>query len=248
MEIVGLAVLLAGLLVVGVFFGLAILIAHSERSPTVPAGPGRDLINASIIHHLLMLGGDSPDAAKRRLRAIGRMAPVIAGIDITSWGERYRQLASREACALLLEQAVATIIDQHRTIPLAQYSAILELNFALGFQTDSLFRLRHRFAFDYVDHARHGRPPEADRGGSGASPFDNNARSNAADATRLLEILGLAEPVDRQRIIAAYRRLASEFHPDHHLHEPAEVQAAAAARFIVVTDAYSRLLTIHHAD
>jgi DnaJ domain len=243
MEIVGLAVLLAGFLVVGVFFGLAILIARSERSPTVPAGPGRDLIAASIIHHLLLLGGDSPDAAKRRLRAIGRMAPVTAGIDVTSWGERYRQLASREACALLLEQAIAMIIDQHRTIPLTQYSAILELNFALGFQTDSLFRLRHRFAFDYVDHARHGRPLEADRGGSGAPLFDN-----AGDATRLLEILGLAEPVDRQRIIAAYRRLASEFHPDHHFHEPAEVQAAAAARFIAVTDAYERLLTIHHAD
>jgi hypothetical protein len=244
MEIVGLAVLLAGLLVVGVFFGLAILIALSERSPTAPAGPGRDLIAASIIHHLLLLGGDSPDSAKRRLRSIGRMSPVTAGIDVTSWGERYRQLASREACALLLEQAVATVIDQHRTIPLAQYSAILELNFALGFQTDSLFRLRHRFAFDYVDHARHGRPPEADRGGSGAPLFD----SNAAVATRLLEILGLAEPVDRQGIIAAYRRLASEFHPDHHFHEPAEVQAVAAARFIVVTDAYERLLTIHRSD
>ena len=245
MEIVGLAVLLAGFLVVAVFFGLAVLIARSERPATPPAGPGRDLIAASIIHHLLLLGGDAPDAATRRLRTIGRMAPVTAGIDLTSWGERFRQSASPEACALLLEQAVATVIDQHRTIPLAQYSAILELNFALGFQTDALFRLRHRFAFDYVDHARHARPPDVDRAGSGAPLFD---RTGGADSTKLLEILGLAEPVDRQGIIAAYRRLASEFHPDHHFDEPAEVQAAAAARFIVLTDAYERLLTIHRAD
>jgi hypothetical protein len=245
MEIVGLALLLAGLLVIAVFFGLAVLIARSEGPPSPATGPGRDLIAASIIHHLLCLGGDTPDAAARRLRAIGRMAPVTAGIDITSWGERYRRLASREASALLLEHAIAAIIDQHRVIPLVQYSAILELNFALGFQTDSLFRLRDRFAFDYVDHARHARPLEADRGGSGAALFD---RARGDDSTKLLAVLGLREPVDRQGIIAAYRRLASEFHPDHHFDEPAEVQAAAAARFIVVTDAYERLLTIRGTE
>jgi hypothetical protein len=245
MEIVGFAVLLAGLLVVALFFGLAVLIARSEGPPAHAAGPGRDLIAASVIHHLLLLGGDTPDAATRRLRAIGRMAPVTADIDITSWGERYRQLATREASALLLEHAIATIIDQHRVIPLAQYSAILELNFALGFQTDSLFRLRDRFAFDYVDHARYGRPHEADRAGSGASLFDS---ARVDDSTKLLAVLGLQEPVDRHGIIAAYRRLASEFHPDHHFDEPADAQAAAAARFIMVTDAYERLLTIHGSD
>jgi DnaJ domain len=244
MEIVGLAVLLAGALVVAVFFVLAVLIARSEQPPLHSTGPGRDLIAASIIHHLLVLGGDSPDAAMRRLRAIGRMAPITTGIDITSWGERYRQTASGEACALLLEHAVAAVIDQHRTIPLVQYSAILELNFSLGFQTDALFRLRNRFAFDYVDHAKNARPPEADRGGGGAPLFN---RTGGEDSAKLLEVLGLDEPVDRQRIIAAYRRLASECHPDHHYDEPAEVQAAAAARFIAVTKAYERLLTMHRS-
>jgi len=61
----------------------------------------------------------------------------------------------------------------------------------------------------------------------------------------LLRILGIDAPASRAAIIAAYRRLAAQHHPDKVFGQSAEVQTAAAARFIEITRAYETLLVIY---
>jgi len=48
-------------------------------------------------------------------------------------------------------------------------------------------------------------------------------------------------------VIAAYRKLAAQHHPDKVFGESADVQNAAAARFIEITRAYETLLTLYDA-
>ena len=65
------------------------------------------------------------------------------------------------------------------------------------------------------------------------------------EPAELLRILGIAAPASRAIIIAAYRKLAAQHHPDKVFGEPADVQNAAAARFIEITRAYETLLTLY---
>src|SRR5207249_7320227 len=127
-----------------------------------------------------------------------------------SWSERYAQLANQEQRAWLLETAVQLVAAPARPVPLRQYAALLDLSFSLGFQTDALAKLRERYGFDYVDHAKDGRPREADRGGGAMTLF---ARADT-DTASLLQILGIEGPASRQVIISAYRKLAAQHHPD----------------------------------
>src|SRR5207247_2576637 len=116
-----------------------------------------------------------------------------------------------------------------------------DLSFGLGFQTDALAKLRQQYGFEYIDHAKDARPREADRAG-GATPLFVR---QPVDATELLRILGIDGPASRQTIIAAYRKLAALHHPDRVFAEGAEVQSAAAARFIEITRAYQALLALY---
>ena len=126
-------------------------------------------------------------------------------------------------------------------VPLRQYTALLDLSFSLGFRTDALARLREKYGFEYVDHAKDARPREADRAG-GAAPLFVREQIDARELLGVLEIEGIPT---RQMIISAYRRLASRHHPDHHAHEPDAAREHAAAQFIEITRAYERLLAIY---
>ncbi len=124
-----------------------------------------------------------------------------------------------------------------------QYSGLLDLSFALGFQTDALARLRERYGFQYVDHAKNARPREADRSGGAAPLYE---RGGDSEKTELLQTLGLEErDASRRIIIATYRGLVARHHPDRFHLDTAEVQSAAAARFIEITRAYERLLVLY---
>jgi hypothetical protein len=135
------------------------------------------------------------------------------------------------------------VASQTRLVPLRQYAALLDLSFGLGFQTDALARLRQQYGFEYVDHAKDARPPEADRAGGAATLFARDARP----ATELLRVLGIEEDgaPSRQVIISAYRRLVAQHHPDRFHDQPEAAQAGAAARFIEITRAYEALLAIY---
>jgi len=148
---------------------------------------------------------------------------------------------SAEQRAWLLETAVQLVAAPDRPVPLRQYAALLDLSFSLGFQTDALAKLREQYSFDYVDHAKDGRPRDADRGG-GAMPLFVRG---STDAAALLRTLGLERDANRQAIISAYRRLAAQHHPDKVHGEPESVQSNAAARFIEITRAYEALMTIY---
>ena len=203
--------------------------------------PDRNQIAASLLFNLLLAGGTPRGRALKAIRGIGLITPVISSIDVRNWAERFAQLAPPDHCASLLDEAVRLVADRTTPVPLQQYNALLDLSFGLGFQTDALARLREKYGFQYVDHAKDARPREADRAG-GATPLFTRERGDDQELLRVLEIEG---PASREVIIAAYRRLAAQHHPDRFFAESEEVQSAAAARFIEITSAYQALLAIY---
>ena len=176
-------------------------------------------------------------------RTAGIAARITPSIDIASWGATFARSATDAQRVSLLETAVRLASAAGKPLPLRQYTALLDLSFALGFQTDALARLREQYGFDYIDHARDARPPEADRAG-GATPLLVREKQDPSPLLRLLEIEQLEVP-SKQNIIAAYRRLASLNHPDRFHGRSGEEQERAAARFIEITRAYEKLMAIY---
>lgn len=206
------------------------------------AAPDRNQIAASLLFNLLVAGGTPPEVAMREIRrGAGLAAPVISAIDIVSWSERFARLASPQQRSWLLDTAVRLVADRTTPVPLRQYSALLDLSFSLGFQTDALAKLRDVYGFDYVDHAKAARPRGADRAGVSIPIYSRDQRETAD----LLLVLGVEEPTTRAGVIAAYRKLVAQHHPDKVFGEPPEVQMAAAARFIEITRAYEILLGVY---
>jgi hypothetical protein len=231
---------------VAVFVLAAVAIAQRENGGQAAAAQGipeRDRIASSLLFQLLLLGGMPEDEALRELRRrAGLAAPVTAGIDVANWGETFARVANASQRAWLLETAVQLIAARNMTVPLRQYTALLDLSFSLGFQTDALAKLREQYGFEYVDHAKNARPREADRAGGSTPLFVREERGEPRELLRVLEIDG--SPT-RQLIITSYRRLAAQHHPDKFHGRPEEEKAAAAARFIEITKAYETLLAIY---
>ncbi|HSP34100.1 MAG TPA: J domain-containing protein [Thermoanaerobaculia bacterium] len=243
MEIVAVLVMLVIGAGVAVFVMVALAIAKGERRRVehVPAAD-RHEIAASILYQVLTSGGADPEDALRRLRReAGLGAKITRGVDLTNWGESYAALASPQERAVLLDTAVQFAAARRGPVPLRQYAALLDLTFALGFHTDALARLREKYGFTYVDHAKDARPREAGRGG-GATTFFVRDDSRAAEYLHVLEIEGTPT---RQTIISAYRRLVAQHHPDRFHGAPEATQTAEAARFIELTRAYEGLLAIY---
>jgi hypothetical protein len=246
MEWIAVIFMIGAGLAVAVFVLLAIAIAqrggkgHGAARATT-ASAERDRIAASILFQLLLLGGTPNDQAFRDIRRrAGLASPVTAGIDIANWAETFASIASAAQRAWLLETAVQLIAGRGAPVPLRQYSALLDLSFALGFQTDALAKLRERYGFEYIDHAKNARPREADRGG-GAPLFVRDRR----DEQELLLVLEIAGSPSRQIIISAYRKLAARHHPDRYHDAPDGIRSEAAAKFIEITRAYEALLARH---
>ena len=244
MEVVVIIVMIAAGGTIALALMVSMAAAERERrgSRQSIASGDRQHVAASILFNLLVAGGSGSDEAMREVRTrAGLPNPVMEGIEMASWSERYARMASPEQRQWLLEAAVQLLAARKVPVPLRQYSALLDLTFGLGFQIDVLTRLRDQYGFEYVDHAKHGRPREADRSGGATPLFVRDSRSETA----LLAVLGLSGSVTRPAIIAAYRRLAGQHHPDRVFGEPEEVQQAASARFIEITRAYEFLLAIH---
>jgi transposase len=228
--------------VVAVFVLIAMTIAKAETPQQKTKAANRLEIAASILFQVAIAGGATPDEAVRRVRrGAGIAARVTPGVDLSSWGASFAQAATSAERQQLLENAVQLAIDRKGAVPLRQYAALLDLSFGLGFHTDALARLREKYGFEYVDHAKDARPQEADRGG-GATPLFVRDESRTVEWLRVLEI---EDPPTRQVIIAAYRRLASRHHPDRFHDAPDEQQRSEAARFIELTRAYEHLLAIY---
>ena len=228
---------------IAVFVMIAVAIARGESHGAAaqqPQVPDRDRVAASILFRILTAGGTAPDEALREIRRrAGIIAPPASGIDIANWAERFAVHSTPQQRAQLLDVAVQLVAAPGRPIPLLQYVDLLDLSFALGFQTDALAKLREQYGFDYVDHAKAGRPREADR--VGRTTFFSRDR----EPREWLTVLGMEGTPSRQQIIAAYRRLASQHHPDK-FHEAEDgIRTDAAMRFIEITRAYEALLAIY---
>jgi hypothetical protein len=242
-ELLAVILMLASGGAIAIFVMIAASLARreAERGGGIPqrAIPERDRIAASLLFHVVSLGGVSNEVAMREVRrASGIAAPITSGIDVTNWGESYARISSAEQRASLLEIAVQLVASRGTLVPLRQYVALLDLSFALGFQTDALAKLREQYEFDYVDHAKDGRPREADRGAGRVTFFERDERE-------LLRVLQIEGPVTRAAIISAYRRLVAQHHPDRFHSASQGEQEAAAARFIEITRAYEILLAVH---
>jgi DnaJ-domain-containing protein 1 len=210
---------------------------HAAGGEAVQA-PQRDTVAASLLFHVMSAGGSSDDEALRQIRrGAGLAAPVTRGIDVGSWAETFARHSSPEQRRELLEMAVR-LVAVRSPVPVRQYAALLDLSFGLGFQTDALARLRELYGFEYVDHAKDGRPRSADRKGGGAPLFVRPARARE----ELLQTFGIGPEASRQELSAAYRRLVGQNHPDRFHGATAEAQSEAAARFIEITKAYEELL------
>lgn len=238
------------MLAVGVGLAASIIItfaaaqreAEMNGSARANVTTDRNRIAASILFNLLQAGGTPGEQALREIRrGAGLAAPVTSSIDIVSWTERFARLATEEQRSWLLDTAVRLVADRTTPVPIRQYSALLDLSFSLGFQTDALAKLREVYGFDYVDHAKNARPRSADRGGVSTPLFSGDERATS----ELLRILEIEGPVTRAIIIATYRRLAAQNHPDKVFGQSADVQTAAAARFIEITRAYETLLSTY---
>jgi hypothetical protein len=242
-EILAVLIMIVAGAATAVFALVAFALARNE-SPGKPsrASGGRDQIAGSLLYQVLVSGADSPDEALRRIRREAGIAAVVTrGIEVTSWAEAFVRSASDEQRAELLETAVRMVAGRGEPVSVRQYSTLLDLSFGLGFQTDALARLRERYGFDYVDHAKHGRPRDADRAG-GATPLFEREQANPRELLRVLELEGTPT---RQMIIASYRRLVAKHHPDKTMDRSEIAQEQAAARFIEITRAYERLLAIY---
>lgn len=214
---------------------------NEARTEALPATE-RERIAASLLFAVVKAGGISDDEALRVVRrGASIVAPVTRGIDVTNWAESYERLTAPQQRSALLETAVQLIASHDKPIPLRQYATLLDLSFGLGFQTDALARLREIYGFEYVDHAKDARPRSADRGGGAAPLYVRTER----DATTLLRVLGLPAEASRRDIIAAYRRLVAQHHPDRFHGSSVEEQSGAAQRFIEITRAYEELLVIY---
>ena len=213
--------------------------AHVTASVTTP-----EQIAASLLFTIARIGGANDGAARRAIeREAPGFPPPLAEADISTWAGAYHRQVPSSARSELLERAVRIAVTLNRTLPLPQYNALLDLSFALGFQTDALARLRARYRFEYVDYAKYGRPREADRGGRqtffARKPVDRSA---------CLRVLGLDGAPTREEVTSAYRRLAAKHHPDRHHNADPEKQESESRRFVQVTEAYEDLLTLLERD
>jgi hypothetical protein len=245
MELLTIAFMLAGGVALAVFviavYAINQRAAEHERRDTLPATE-QERITVSLLFAVVKAGGGSDDDALRAVRrGAGIAAPVTRGIDVPNWAETFARRATQQQRLALLETAVQLVATHERPVPLRQYATLLDLSFGLGFQTDALAKLRETYGFEYVDHAKDARPRHADRGG-GAAPLYVRAER---DAGALLRVLGLTAEAQRRDIIAAYRRLVAQHHPDRFHAASVEEQSGAAQRFIEITRAYEELLLIY---
>lgn len=205
-----------------------------------------ELIEAEVLLEVALRGDLGRDRALESVRKFtGAQCGKRGRIDVSSWLDQYVKLVPDERRERLLDWAVRIAMEGGPVIGLAQYDALVEVAFGLGFHSDALARLRRKHGFDYVDWAKHGRPREADRGGGATSLFDG---SGAQRGETDLEILGLSRSASRQDVIAAYRRLALECHPDRFHDADEDARAAAAERFRTITRAYEALIASSPGD
>ena len=235
MELVAIVFMLGAGGAIAAFAMAAMKIASLEQAGQARLPDRRDAIAASILVHVVHVGGASFEEATRAVRrGSGLAAPVTGGIDVASWADSYAVAATPQQRRELLETAVRLVASGGSAVPLRQYAALLDLSFGLGFQTDALARLRQTYGFDYVDHAADARPRE-----EVAIPLFERS---PADRERLLGLLELTGDVSRRELTAAYRKVVARHHPDRFHGSAAAERELAAERFIAVTRAYEGLL------
>ncbi|MGZ5431452.1 MAG: J domain-containing protein [Thermoanaerobaculia bacterium] len=213
---------------------MAIATRERDRSEGSIPAPQRDTIAASLLFHVVASAGAGDEDALRQVRrGAGLAAPVTRGIDVANWAESYARMTTPQQRRELLEVAVQ-LVATRSPVPVRQYAALLDLSFGLGFQTDALAKLRELYGFEYVDHAKDGRPRGADR----EPLFARQPRVRA----ELLRVLGMDDTPTRQELSAVYRRLVLQHHPDRFHGSTPGAQNEASSRFIEITRAYEELL------
>ena len=244
LTLVAIMVIAGAVIALIVLAGVAVHVGdEAGASGNRSRSPDRQQIAGSILYLVVRRGGVPEKEALKSVQRFLGASPPVADIDLSSWAEVYAQRSSAAERERLLENAVEVATAHSREFPLEQYNALLELSFALGFQTDALARLRERYQFGYVDHAKYSRPRDADRSGGAAPLFVRES-----ERENLLRILGLEEGASREDVITRYRRLATQRHPDRYYGASEEEQLAAAEDFRRITRAYENLLALFEKE
>jgi hypothetical protein len=235
----------AGIAIAAVVLFVAVLYRRREEERAERFSPGRDPAETArtILVEVARRGGLSAAEAEAVVREAGYGAGAgREGIDLTEWAASYRRATAPADARALLDAAVHVAVRSAPVVAIGQWSALLDVCFALGFHTDALAALRAKYRFRYVDGS-HGRPPEAWRRGRSGRPA-----ANAREVVVHLERFGLAGPVGRRELASAYRKRAAECHPDRYHSSSPETREAAALRFIELTEAYEALLPLCRGD
>src|SRR5687768_15758354 len=110
MELLAVGIMLLLGSAVGAFIAVAVAINRREAAGEITAENvtfERERVAASLLYQVLVSGGTNDEDALRKLRrdagVAGRITPAV---DITSWGERYAGMTTREQRAGLLDTAV----------------------------------------------------------------------------------------------------------------------------------------------
>lgn len=86
-----------------------------------------------------------------------------------------------------------------------------------------------------------GDDPEGPPAGSREAPGEGRPAPQAAPPADPHVVLGVPRSASRDEVVAAFRRLAKQHHPDLFAAQDAAAQAAAHRRFVEILDAYARL-------
>ena len=207
--------------------------ADMSGATRAKAAPDRNHIAASLLFNLLVCGGTPPDAAMRDDPQ--ECGPRRAGHVV----DRHHQLgrALREAG----HARAAHVAPRHRRPAGRRPHHARSAAPVLGPARPQLRpRLPDRRAGEAARHLRlRLRRPRQERAAAraptAAASRRRSTRATTASPPSCFASSASRAPASRAIIIAAYRKLAAQHHPDKVFGEPAEVQNAAAARFIEIT-------------
>src|SRR5687768_15021207 len=110
MELIAILFMLGAGGALAIFVVAAMAMAEREAGTHDGTALQRDSVAASLLVHIALAGGASPDEALRQVRrTAGLAAPVTRGIDVGNWAESYARSATPAQRSTLLETAVQMV-------------------------------------------------------------------------------------------------------------------------------------------
>lgn len=116
---------------------------------------------------------------------------------------------------------------------------------ALGWLDDLvIIVLLFRYLYNIGQFRTSGRPPSGDGQDKDSQSHTKSGQATEKKVRSPFEILNIPPDADQKEIRAAYRKLASQYHPDKVAHLGDEFQKLAEQRFKEIQAAYDKLINV----